>query len=261
MKYLLNALLLLLLATAGGDTLYGKEAPEKTELPRVLLIGDSISIGYTKPVIKALEGRAVVRHHKGNAGHTGMGLKNLDRWLGNTKWDVIHFNWGLWDLCYRHPDSRVQGKRDKVNGTVTHTIEQYEKNLEQLVIRLKKTGARLIWAHTTVVPEKEAGRVVGDDRKYNEAAARIMKKHAIPINDLNTLSRSFSPDLFVKPGDVHYKAEGSRKLGKQVAAKIMAVLGADEQQGSGAGREAPVQEGGSATGEEGSQPADTARDL
>ena len=103
------------------------------DLPKALLIGDSISIGYTPHVVAVL---------KGNAQHTGTGLKMLDRWIGETKWDVIHFNWGMWDLCYRHPQSKVQGRRDKERGTLTTSLEQYEKNLDQLAARLKKTKAK-----------------------------------------------------------------------------------------------------------------------
>ena len=199
-------------------------APEKKALPKVLIIGDSISIGYTPFVQKLLKDTADVGRIKGNAQHTDTGLKLIDKWVGDTKWDVIHFNWGLWDLCHRNPDSKVQGKRDKVNGTVTISLEKYEKNLEKLVVRLKKTGATLIWAETTLVPEKEAGRNVGDDKKYNDIAAKVMKKHGVRINELNVLTSKFPADHFKKMGDVHYKKEGSSKLGEQVANEIRAAL-------------------------------------
>ena len=195
------------------------------DLPKALLTGDSISMGYTPHVVAALKGKVEVKHHRGNAQHTGTGLKMLDRWIGETQWDVIHFNWGLWDLCYRHPQSKVQGRRDKGRGTLTMPLEQYEKNLDQLAARLKKTKAKLIWAHTTTVPKGEAGRKVGDDDKYNEAAVRVMKKHGIEINDLNALTDSFSPELFTAPGNVHFKTEGSKKLGHAVAEKITKALG------------------------------------
>lgn len=217
------------LVTILFSVVLAEETSAETALPKVLIIGDSISIGFTPHVVEQLDGKAVVKHHKGNAQHTGTGLKQLDQWIGNTKWDVIHFNWGLWDLCYRHPKSKVQGKRDKVNGTLTTTLEQYEKNLDKLVSRLKKTDAKLIWAHTTVVPEEEAGRIVGDDKKYNEVAAKIMKKYGITINDLNSLSREFPPDLFSKPGDVHYTQDGYQKIAKQVTAHILTIL-EDEQE-------------------------------
>ncbi|MGB7327576.1 MAG: alkaline phosphatase D family protein [Rubripirellula sp.] len=186
----------------------------------VLMIGDSISLGYTPHVTTMLQDEANVVHHKGNAKHTTYGLESIDAWLGDTDWDVIHFNWGLWDLCYRHPESKVQGQRDKVRGTLTTSLAQYEQNLDQLVRRLRKTNATLIWASTTVVPEQEAGRRVDDDLKYNVVAARVMQKYGVEINDLNKLSRTFSEELFKKPGDVHFTDEGYRQLATQVADSI-----------------------------------------
>ena len=200
-----------------------KKMPD-SKLPKVLIVGDSISIGYTPHVTKALKSTATVTHNKGNAQHTGTGLKKIDKWIGKTKWDVIHFNWGLWDICYRNPKSKNQGKRDKVNGTITTSLSKYEENLEKLVRRLKKTGAKLIWAHTSVVPDKEVGRIVGDAKKYNDAATKIMKKHGVAINDLHTLSKSFPSKLFKKAGDVHYQGAGYEKLAKQVTASIRTAL-------------------------------------
>ena len=213
-RYLLMVLILGL-----GSTLWAED------LPKALLIGDSISIGYTPHVVETLKGKVEVRHNRGNAQHTGTGLKMLEKWIGKTRWDVIHFNWGLWDLCYRHPQSKVQGRRDKVRGTLTTRLKQYEKNLDQLVVQLKKTKAKLIWAHTTTVPKGEAGRKVGDDTRYNDAATRVIKKHGIVINDLNALSDSFPPELFTAPGNVHFKKEGSKKIGQAVARKMSEALG------------------------------------
>jgi len=215
-----------------AGTLHGIEIIEenKTIIPKVLIIGDSISLGYTPPVAKMLKGEAVVKHSKGgrgvgaNAGATDRGIEYLDKFLGDKKWDVIHFNWGLWDLCYRHPDAKSYGNRDKINGKVSIPLVQYEKNLEQLVARLKKTGAKLIWANTTKIPEGEAGRFVGDDVKYNRVAAKIMKKHGVMINDLHALTSSFDKTMLSAPGDVHYKPEGYKKLAQQIAASIRKVL-------------------------------------
>lgn len=192
----------------------------KPGLPNVLLIGDSISIGYTNPVIELLKDVANVQHAPASAGDTVAGLRGLSRQLGTSKWDVIHFNWGLWDLCYRNPESKEQGNRDKVHGTQAVPLAQYERNLEAIVQRLEKTGAKLIWGSTTAVPEGEAGRFVGDDVKYNDAARRIMEAHNIPINDLHALSVSFGGKFSSGKGDVHFKKEGSAKLAEQVALTI-----------------------------------------
>jgi hypothetical protein len=193
-------------------------------LPKILIIGDSISLGYTPFVSEILKDQALLVHNKGNAEHTGTGLQKLDAWLGDTPWNVIHFNWGLWDLCYRHPQSKVQGNRDKANGILTTSLEQYEENLDLLVARLRKTGAKLIWAHTTFVPEGEAGRFAGDDAKYNQVATKVMKKHGIPINNLHSQTMDFSPDLFVEPGNVHYTIDGYRQLAQQVAKELISTM-------------------------------------
>ncbi|MCA9072115.1 MAG: SGNH/GDSL hydrolase family protein, partial [Planctomycetaceae bacterium] len=134
--------------------------------------------------------------------------------------DVIHFNWGLWDLCYRNPESKTQGHRDKVNGKLTHTPEQYRENLEKIVSILEKTNAKLIWASTTPVPDDEAGRKVGDDAVYNRVATEVMKKHNIPINDLHTLMVPKMKTLTTAPGNVHFTPEGYQLLAKQVASEI-----------------------------------------
>jgi hypothetical protein len=198
--------------------------PTSEALPQVLIIGDSISIGYTPHVKKLLKDAANVSHNEGNAANTGNGLEKIDAWLGDTKWQVIQFNWGLHDLCYRNPKLSKKSNRDKVNGTVTTTLADYGKNLELLVQRLEKTGAKLIWVNTTIVPEGEAGRIAGDEKKYNEVAAEVMKKHSIPITDLHTVSASIEPALFEGPGNVHFKLAGNKKLAKPVADGIRKLL-------------------------------------
>ena len=194
------------------------------KLPRVLLIGDSISIAYTLPTRAELAKVANVHRIPTNGGPTSRGLENIERWLGKGTWDVIHFNWGLHDLCYRHPESKTQGRRDKVKGTVTHEVDEYAANLEKLVARLKKTGAKLIFATTTPVPEGEAGRKVGDDLRYNKAALAVMSKHGVAINDLHAVMAGKMDTFGTKPGNVHFKPEGSKLLAQQVAVAIRKAL-------------------------------------
>lgn len=200
-------------------------------LPNVLILGDSISIGYTRPVSSMMKGKANVFRpmnpagkKPANCGDTPMGIAGLDEWLGSTHWDVIHFNWGLWDLCYRNPKVRTQGNRDKKNGVLSVPPEQYEKNLEAIVTRLKATGAKLIWASTTVVPEGESGRIAGDDGKYNAIAARVMQRHGVRTNDLHELTKSFAGKFSTKPNDVHFTSEGYQRIGEQVAETIATEL-------------------------------------
>ena len=99
-------------------------------------------------------------------------------------------------------------------------LDKYAKNLEQLVERLKNTGAKLIWATTTKVPEGEVGRIVGDEVKYNAAAVAIMQKHGIPVDDLHSISAALGADGFSKPGDIHFSGIGNDALSKQVVSAI-----------------------------------------
>ena len=186
-------------------------------LPRVLIIGDSISIGYTAGVRGLLKGKANVHRNAGNAQATITGLAKLDAWLGSEKWDVIHFNWGLHDLKQYKDGKLTPGQ------PVWVELADYEKNLAKLVERLKATGAKLIFANTTPVPEGANGRVPGLEVRYNEAAARVMAAAAVPINDLHALCL---PNLaaWQNPRDVHFKPVGCAKQAEKVAAEIIAAL-------------------------------------
>jgi len=186
-----------------------------------MLIGDSISIGYTVPTRELLKGKANVHRPLTNCGPTTTGLTQLDKWLGDGKWDAIHFNWGLHDLKYMDANSRLV---DPAQGKQQVPIDQYEKNLDQLVERLKKTGAKLIWAATTPVPEGSGGRVKGDAAKYNEAAKKVMDKHGVATDDLYAYALP-RLDQIQQPRNVHFTAAGSKALAEQVAASILKALG------------------------------------
>jgi acyl-CoA thioesterase-1 len=185
-----------------------------------LIIGDSISIGYFEPTKELLADAAEVYHNPGNAQHTAHGLARLDQWLGDTRWDVIHFNHGLHDLKYI--DER--GRRvDPSAGKQQIPIDEYARNLDSLVRRLKKTRAKLIFATTTPVPDGAVGRVPGDSRRYNAAALAVMKKHKIPVNDLCAFALE-RLDTIQRPRDVHFTKEGSRLLAGRVAEHVRRAL-------------------------------------
>jgi len=181
-------------------------------LPRVLLIGDSISIGYHVAVREALKGKANVHRPATNCGPTIRGLEQIEQWLGTGRWDVIHFNWGLHDLKY------MEDNKHQV------PLDQYEKNLRQLVARLKKTGAVLIWCATTPVPETSKPlRKNGDVLAYNAVAKKIMDENGIRINDLYSFALPQIKEIQL-PDNVHFSPEGSKVLAGKVAAAILEVL-------------------------------------
>lgn len=196
---------------------------DKPGLPRVLLIGDSISIGYTVPVREMLQGVANVHRPPTNCGPTTRGLEQLDQWLGDGKWDVIHFNWGLHDLKYMGPGGKNLADPQAADSFQQVPPDEYRKNLETLVQRLKKTGAKLIWRSTTPVPEGAGGRVVGDSAKYNAIAKEIMDRHDIAIDDQYAFCLP-RLEAIQRPANVHFTPEGSKQLAEQTVAAIKAAL-------------------------------------
>jgi acyl-CoA thioesterase-1 len=210
--WLIFALLRLLAAQPAVDT----TAPEASDFPRVLLIGDSIAGGYAPFVQQSLKNTAdvVLVHRAKSNGATDNGIEEMDTWLAGKQWAVIHFNWGLWDL-------KVAGK----NGQNNIPIEQYGKNLRELVQKMKRTGATLIFATTTPVPEKvlvTARRSV-DVPLYNAVALKIMEENQIYVDDLYSLILARIPEL-QHPNDVHFNDEGSQYMGKRVASCISFML-------------------------------------
>jgi acyl-CoA thioesterase-1 len=189
-------------------------------LPRVLLIGDSISIGYTLAVREELKGKANVHRPATNCGPTTRGVAEIDKWLGDGKWGVIHFNFGLHDLKFVD-DQGKNAPPDKGHPQVS--ADDYQKNLETMVARMKKTGAKLIFATTTPVPEGSPARIKGDEKKYNEIAAAVMKKHGVAIDDLHAFCLPKLAEIQL-PANVHFKPEGSKELGKKVAGEITKAL-------------------------------------
>ena len=175
-------------------------------LPRVLLIGDSISMGYTLPVRKLLDGKANVHRIPVNGGPTTNGIANLKKWLGDGKWDVIHFNWGLHDL------KLIEGKHQV-------PIDEYEKNLRELVAQMKATNAKLIWCSTTPVPDGASIRNKEDAPRYNAVAKKIMDDMQVPIDDLYEFALP-QLDKIQQKENVHFSPAGSEVLAQQVVKSI-----------------------------------------
>lgn len=186
---------------------------DQAGLPRVLLIGDSISIGYTIPVRTLLKGKANVHRIPENGGPTITGLKNIEKWIGTSKWDVIHFNWGLHDLKY------MEDLKHQVR------IEDYKNNLQELVKRLAATGAKLVWCSTTPVPDAKVNprRQNEDVLAFNSVAQKVMEESRTPIDDLYSHAWSKLSRIQL-PTNVHFTKEGYEFLAQEVARSIEGAL-------------------------------------
>jgi hypothetical protein len=187
-----------------------KSPKDEPGLPRILLIGDSISIGYTLPVREFLKGKANVHRIPQNGGATEVGLDKMTSWLGDSKWDVIHFNFGLHDAKYTS------------ETTQRATREQYVANLRTLITQMKATGAKLIFATTTPVPN---GGVLSPTRKFdsiearNQLATQLMQELGVTIDDLYTIMLPHMTTVG-RENDVHFTLEGYTLLAKAVATSI-----------------------------------------
>jgi lysophospholipase L1-like esterase len=230
---------------AAGEIADAKPAPAKKatpdyfaaitddpKLPRVLLMGDSVSIAYSPTVRKELEGVANVHRVPANCGATKTALEyyGLVRWIKEgERWDVIVFNHGLHDASYRFPDGNDKDKdgnyASPARGCKPYvSVEDYEKNLHAIVGTLKKTGAKLFFATTTPIPNSLAEKYVeNSELPYNEAAKKVMQEEGVAIVDLWAAVKPEQGKLQI-PRNVHFGDEGSVVLGKQVAAAVRSTL-------------------------------------
>ena len=194
------------------------EIEDNPRLPRVLIIGDSISIGYTLPVRDFLKGKANIHRPPTNSHSTRVGLKHLDDWLGKKSWDIIHFNFGLHDLRYHKPPA----------GIINVPLDEYKKHLNSIVQRLQKTEAVIIWANTTPVQNKLVqpigARLNTDVVRYNKTAGEIMKKNGIKTTNLYEIALTASLPEIQLPDGVHFNEKGYKIMARKVVENLLDVL-------------------------------------
>ncbi|HEV3384945.1 MAG TPA: alpha/beta hydrolase family protein [Gemmata sp.] len=188
----------------------------KPDLPRVLLLGDSIRMDYAPLVAKRLAGIAEVISPKENGGDSANTLKMLDKWLEEGKPVIVHFNCGLHDL-----------KVSKNTNDFQVRLPAYERNLKAIVERLRKGGKespRLIFASTTPIhDERHAARKSDFDRfdadvkAFNEHAEKLMLELDIPIDDLYRIVQDGGPARLLTADGTHYTSAGSELLADAVA--------------------------------------------
>ncbi len=174
-------------------------------LPRVLILGDNFYQNLTSnSAVQEFKGPAQFVY--ANPGDSAYALAYLEEMLGRDKWNVIHFNLGIADLCYKHPGLKgVRALRKAAGGVRVNSPDLYEKNLSELVRRLKATGAKLIWANTPppVTPGSVPNYDPGSEAEYNAIAAKVMAAQNVPVNDMHAFAASAAkekrPPQFKEP--------------------------------------------------------------
>jgi lysophospholipase L1-like esterase len=183
----------------------------ETNLPRVLLIGDSITRAYYPDVEKNLAGKAYVGRLTSSAFISDpILLKQIRMMLEEYKFDVIHFNNGMHG--WQHSEKEYAAAFPKF----LKTIRQYAPN------------AKLIWADTT--PLKVSPNLPADNQTQatderiaarNAIALRFVAAQNIHVDDLSMPMRGH-PELHVD--NVHFNEQGITIQAKQVAAQIEKAL-------------------------------------
>jgi len=197
---------------------------ENATKKRVLILGDSISMGYTPIVKQLLRKDTLVMRPKENCAGTTKGVANIDKWLqiGDGRFDVIWFNFGLHDLKRVKPNGR--NSNDPKDSRQAEP-DAYEQNLRTIIKKLKATGAALVFATTTPIPEGgvRPHRDVADAQRYNDIARKVCAEHGIEVHDLYGVAMKHQKTIQPRV-DVHFTKEGSRLLARDVAEALKAVL-------------------------------------
>lgn len=193
-------------------------------MKNVLLIGDSIRMGYDKAVKKSLEGAANVYFPEENCRFASYVLRYLHEYkalLKDEHVDVLHWNTGLWD-CLRLFEEEP------------HTpVEVYSYYIDRICQRILKLfpDAKVIFATSTSVQSekmsKDFKRYNEEIEKYNEAAVSVVKKYGFVVNDLYAVSMCLPKEAHSDP--VHYYTPvGTEAFTNNVLAYIVPELGITE---------------------------------
>ncbi len=201
-----------------------KIAAEDADKQRVLILGDSISMGYTPVVKRLLQDDTLVFRPGENCAGTTKGVANVDRWLQlqGGRFDLIWFNFGLHDLKRVRPNGK--NSNDPADGRQAEP-DVYERQLREIVAKLKATGSALVFATTTPVPNGgvRPHRDVADPERYNQIARKIMAENGVDVVDLYAFALARQKEIQPRV-DVHFTKEGSAALGGEVATQIRARL-------------------------------------
>ena len=191
-------------------------------MKKILLLGDSIRMGYDKYVKEALADVAEVYYPKENCRFAVNVLRFAHDWKKNGEWpsdiDLVHWNAGLWDALELFGDEPLT------------PVELYEQYIGRVYKRLKLLfpNAKMVFATSTSVLEERCGvnfrRHNATIEKYNEAAIRALAGTDTVINDLYAISKT-CPEEYHSDA-VHYRTmEGTATIGGKVISVICRELG------------------------------------
>lgn len=182
-------------------------------MKKVILIGDSVRLGYQDTVRQELAGAAEVIAEQSNGGTSRNVLAHLSEWVVAKAPSVVHVNCGLHDL-----------RKDLETRLPIVPIDEYAVNVRKILERVRQeTQAVVIWATTTPINEPQYHKKVRVDRyeadvlAYNGVAVKAAAELGVAINDLFALVMAAGRDAYLGEDGVHFSGDGSRLLGRAVA--------------------------------------------
>ncbi|CAN5488938.1 SGNH/GDSL hydrolase family protein [soil metagenome] len=190
-------------------------------MKKIVLIGDSIRLGYAPTVRDELHSIAEVWAPEPNSQHSVNVILHFNEWVLKTAPDIVHMNAGLWDIRKVLPN-------DTANVV---PLARYRENVA-LLLRLARENskAKFIWATMTPIDQEQCitahaaigliRRVATDVALYNAAAVEECRAAGVEVNDLHQFVLDHNPAAIRTADGVHYTPEGYALLGKQVAAVV-----------------------------------------
>ena len=186
-------------------------------MKKIILIGDSIRMGYDKYVKEALEGTAELFYPEENSKFATYILRFAHEWKSRGKWpsdvDLIHWNAGLWDVIEMYGD-----------GPLT-PIEYYAQTIKRVDKRLRLLfpDAKIVFATSTAVLEEKCHpqfkRYNATIDAYNKAAIDALSDTDTVINDLFAVTQT-CPEEYHSDA-VHYYTDQGLEL---IGGKVLGVL-------------------------------------
>lgn len=190
-------------------------------MKKVVLIGDSIRMGYDKYIKDALSGVAEVYYPDENCRFSQYVLRYAHNWKSEFKCgddvDLVHWNAGLWDVLELFGDEPLT------------PLDTYGENILRIYKRLKFLfpKAKFVFATSTSVNEEIAkpdffrhNKII---EKYNKKAVDVLSSTDTYINDLYPLTKSF-PDSYRSDFVHFYTPEGTEQIGGRVLSVISKIL-------------------------------------
>jgi sialate O-acetylesterase len=198
---------------------------EDPRLPRILIIGDSISGHYLSEVRELMQGKANIigESSMGKGTWASMGPNffrsdqaskgdNLKNFLAERgPFDIVHFNNGIHNFAGANPGDE----------------KPYAEQLRTVVATIRASGAVCLFANSTgtigdnLIPRFP--NYLSNCQRFNAAAEALMKELKVPVTDIYGLMQPRIKEL-ISTDLIHPKAEAKPLMAELIANRLNETL-------------------------------------